>query len=78
MQKRLHRTTGEPGVPQLDDDGAIGAKQLGKKRRQADEPPLVGWPRVIAIALFAVEGVRRGGENELHLAPQSLAKWIAE
>jgi hypothetical protein len=78
VQKRLHRTTGEPGVSQLDDDRAIGAKQLGKKRRQADEPPLVGWPRVIAIALFAVEGIRRGGENELHLPVQPLAKWPAQ
>src|SRR5439155_24740190 len=78
VQKRLHRTTAEPGVPHLDDDGAIGAKQLGKKRRQANEPPLVGGPRVITVALLAVQGVRRGGENELHFPTQSFAKWPAE
>src|SRR5439155_22949214 len=78
VQKRLHRTTGEPGVPQLDDYRAIGAKELSKERCQADEPPLVGWPRVIAIALLAVEGVGRGGKNQLDLPAQSLAKWPAE
>ena len=78
MQQRLHWTTREPGVSQLDDDGAIWAKQLGKERRQSGEPPLVGWPRVIAIALLAIERVRRGGQDELHLPAQSLAKWPAE